>query len=94
MSAATLVVFEIALSTCGCSAACMRSCASGPIAVAVTNAAGSGAPDGAAAPLAEVGANAMADALPLFAALSDSASTSLQLPLGGALALALTLGPG
>lgn len=51
-------------------------------------------PDGAAAPLAEVGANAMADALPLFAALSDSTSTSLQLPLGGALALALTLGPG
>ena len=38
-------------------------------------------------------ANAMADALPLFAALSDSASTSLRLPLGGALALALTLAP-
>ena len=38
-------------------------------------------------------ANAMADALPLFEALADTASTDLTLPLSATLALALSLSP-
>lgn len=38
-------------------------------------------------------ANALADALPLYEALADKASTALTLPLSATLALALTLAP-